>query len=173
MGLVYVYPAKTFNCVSPHVQRPITEVSHPVTRLLPVFKLRNPKPANGSAKVPHWPKVNSMKSSYSWKNPATSKKPWNAPTFKPCLNPASMLMAVSGRSPALGYTCKGPSPVRMNFSAMVGKRKPCPTLARNHVASAAWKLSPALNTGLAAVESLIEKCSYLVPTLKFRRSPNF
>ena len=44
MGLVYVYPAKTFNCVSPRAAAHQGGF-HPVTRLLPVFKLRNPKPA--------------------------------------------------------------------------------------------------------------------------------
>jgi hypothetical protein len=63
---------------------------------------------------------------YSCQNPAKSKYPKTLPILIPCLIPISAFQLLSGFKFGLGKTPKLPTPVLMNRSVMVGKRKPCP-----------------------------------------------
>ena len=68
--------------------------------------------------------------SYSEINPDTSIIPCQLLILTPCLTPNSPLQPVSDVKSGLGYILNPVTEVEIYFSAMVGKRYPCPHDAR-------------------------------------------
>ena len=118
----------------PSVPFPMVLHSKPRTLARPVLMLLNPMSSKPFPVLPQTPKVYSMKFSKSCWNAATSKKPFHFPKRYPCLIPISMLVEDSGRMSREGNTLMPPTVVRINFSAMLGNRKPSPMLARKKLA---------------------------------------